>query len=82
MISSKFAGVQNERDPLLGTRSPLLNAAPTDRFLRPDESGVTDVTEAMPKFVTVRGGGYFFMPGIRALKYLASLTPNPDDQPK
>ena len=25
----------------------------------------------MPRFVTVRGGGYFFMPGISAVRYLA-----------
>jgi hypothetical protein len=27
----------------------------------------------MPRFVTVRGGGYFFMPGLSAVRYLASL---------
>jgi hypothetical protein len=26
---------------------------------------------ALPRFVTVRGGGYFFLPGVRALRYLA-----------
>jgi len=28
----------------------------------------------VPRFVTVRGGGYFFLPGIRALRYLAHLN--------
>ena len=27
----------------------------------------------LPAFVTVRGGGYYFLPGLRALRYLASL---------
>jgi hypothetical protein len=27
---------------------------------------------ALPAFVTVRGGAYFFLPGIRALRYLAT----------
>jgi hypothetical protein len=27
----------------------------------------------VPPFVTVRGGAYFFLPGIRAVRYLASL---------
>jgi Dyp-type peroxidase family len=27
----------------------------------------------LPRFVTTRGGGYFFLPGLRALRYLASL---------
>jgi hypothetical protein len=26
----------------------------------------------LPQFVTVRGGAYFFLPGIRALRYLAT----------
>ena len=30
-------------------------------------------TLPMPRFVDVRGGGYFFMPGITALRYLAEL---------
>ncbi len=28
----------------------------------------------LPQFVTTRGGAYFFLPGLRALRYLASLT--------
>jgi hypothetical protein len=27
----------------------------------------------LPAFTTVRGGAYFFLPGLRALGYLASL---------
>ena len=30
------------------------------------------VTHPLPRFVTVHGGAYFFMPGLRALTYLAS----------
>jgi hypothetical protein len=29
----------------------------------------------LPRFVTVKGGGYFFLPGIRALKFLANYRP-------
>jgi hypothetical protein len=25
----------------------------------------------LPQFVTVRGGAYFFLPGLRALRYIA-----------
>ena len=80
IISSKFAGVQDERDPLLGTRSTLSNQSPTDRFRRPDASGPTHINHAMPQFITVKGGGYFFMPGLRALKYLASTTTGQGDE--
>jgi deferrochelatase/peroxidase EfeB len=71
--SGKFGGVQDERDPLLGTGAALLNGAATDRFRQPDASGPARTTHALPQFVTVKGGGYFFMPGLRALKYLAGL---------
>jgi hypothetical protein len=27
----------------------------------------------LPRFVAVRGGAYFFLPGLRALRYLAAL---------
>ena len=29
--------------------------------------------QPVPQFVTVKGGAYFFMPGLRALKWIASL---------
>ena len=29
--------------------------------------------KGLPAFTTVRGGGYFFLPGLKALKYLATL---------
>ncbi len=81
IMSSKFAGVQNERDPLLGTRSTLLNQAPTDRFRRPDASGPTRLTDALPQFISVKGGGYFFMPGLRALQYIADPATDQDGEP-
>lgn len=73
LMSGKFGGVQQERDPLLGTREPLANGEPTDTFRRPDPTGPVRKTCHLPQFVTVLGGGYFFMPGLRALRYLATL---------
>jgi hypothetical protein len=29
----------------------------------------------MPQFIQVRGGAYFFMPGIKALRYIAQAVP-------
>jgi hypothetical protein len=29
--------------------------------------------QGLPQFVTTRGGDYFFMPGIEALRWLAEL---------
>lgn len=70
----KFAGLQNETDPLLGNRQPLLSGESTDFFTQPSADGPTKCTSGLPQFVTVVGGGYFFMPGIRAIRYL-SLPP-------
>jgi deferrochelatase/peroxidase EfeB len=71
-MSSKFSGVQQERDPLLGHRKPLLGGEVTDQFNRPNPAGPMQKTCSLPQFITVRGGGYFFMPGLRALKYIAA----------
>ena len=32
----------------------------------------------LPPFVTVKGGAYFFLPGLRALRFLAGLATAPD----
>ncbi|MDD2660990.1 MAG: peroxidase [Methylococcales bacterium] len=79
VMSTKFDGVQQERDPLLGHRKPLISGEVTDQFNRPDPAGPKHKTCHLPQFVTVRGGGYFFMPGLRALKYLATLPAKGSD---
>jgi len=71
-MSSTFGGVQQERDPLIGVRQPLLRGEATDHFNRSDPKGPMQKTCCLPQFVTVRGGGYFFMPGLRALRYIAA----------
>ena len=73
IASSKFSGLQQETDPLLGNRQPLMSGEATDQFNRPDPAGPMQKTCPLPQFITVRGGAYFFMPGLRALKYLAAL---------
>lgn len=73
-MNSHFNGVQQESDPLLGNRQPLLDGGVTDQFNRPAPEGLMQTTSRLPQFVHVRGGGYFFMPGLRALKYIAAQT--------
>lgn len=79
-MSSKFGGVQHERDPLLGHRKPLMSGAGTDQFNRPDPTGPVQKTCHLPQFITVRGGGYFFMPGLSTLKYLAAIPSKGSDK--
>ena len=71
-MSAKFAGLSTESDPLLGNREPLLSGEGSDRFTMPQPDAPARCLKNMPQFVTVRGGAYFFMPGIKALQYIAS----------
>ena len=63
---------RTRRDPLLRQARPLAGRR-RDRWLhharagRPGPNGST----GLPQFVTVRGGAYFFLPGIRALRFIA-----------
>lgn len=63
----KFDGLYDDVDPLVGQRGPggatfTIPGAP-----------VRERINGLPTFVTVRGGGYFFLPGLRALRYLAGI---------
>ena len=68
-----FDGVANESDPLLGTRVAGRDGAPCDGFSLPRADGPDERIAALPQFVTVVGGAYFFLPGVRALRWLAGL---------
>jgi len=72
LSSSNFAGLSGERDPLVGTREPLNNGMPTDSFTQSTKNQPARCINQLPQFVTTQGGGYFFMPGLAALQYLAS----------
>ncbi len=69
--SPKFAGLSNDADPLLSIPC-FPEKTPRSRFTIQRE-GVSRRVENLPQFVVVRGGAYFFMPGGRALRYLAGL---------
>jgi len=67
-----FDGLPNESDPLLGTHLPSADGRPTDGFSIPRDDGADERITGLPQFVTVVGGAYFFLPGIRALRFLAT----------
>jgi Dyp-type peroxidase family len=66
----KFDGLYDDDDPLIGARGDA-HGGPGGVFTVQSEPIRTRVT-GMPRFVHVRGGAYFFMPGIRAVRFLAS----------
>ena len=45
-------------------------------FTRPTDGVRARVTD-VPRFVSVKGGGYFFLPGVAALRYLAGIGGEP-----
>jgi deferrochelatase/peroxidase EfeB len=73
VMSTKFDAMTDESDPLLGNREPIPDAAPADTFSLPKESGIRNRISGLPQFVTVKGGGYFFLPSLPAIRYFASI---------
>lgn len=74
ITGTRFDGLNRESDPLLGSRTPDLNGVSTDGFSIPQAYGPNQKLSQLPRFVQVIGGAYFFLPGIRALRYLAKAT--------
>jgi Dyp-type peroxidase family len=76
-----FGGLQNDGDPLLGSRDARKedddSLVPAADFSFASEPYRVRLS-GLPRFVQNRGGGYFFVPGMRALRYLAQVgTPAP-----
>jgi deferrochelatase/peroxidase EfeB len=64
-----FAGLREERDPLLGN-----SADESARHFSVQARPVRERLE-LPRWIRVRGGAYCFLPSLRALAYLADLRP-------
>ena len=60
----RFKGLGNERDPFIGTQDGTFDMTIPKRPIRKKIKG-------LPAFTTIRGGAYFFLPGIKALRFLA-----------
>jgi deferrochelatase/peroxidase EfeB len=73
VMGMKFNGLPDERDPMLGNRLPNPAGTRTDGFSIPQPDGPDRRLTGLPQFVTAVGGAYFFLPGIRALRYLATV---------
>src|SRR5258707_488317 len=61
----RFKDLGNERDPFVGTQDGTFDMTIPKRPVRKKIKG-------LPAFTTIRGGAYFFLPGIRALRLLAA----------
>jgi len=72
LLNPEFGGLSDERDPILGPGGHITLQKPV----------LGQCVEGLQQYVTVKGGAYFFLPGITALKYLEllanpSLPPSP-----
>lgn len=67
----EFHELGNERDPIFGTQDGTFDMTIPKRPIR------RKITR-LPAFTTIRGGAYFFLPGMRALHFLAAgaMTPH------
>ena len=59
-----FHELGNERDPIIGHQDGTLEYKIPKRPIRKKISG-------LPAFTTVKGGAYFFLPGLKALRHLS-----------
>ena len=71
LANPKFGGLEQEDDPLVGSRQRMAGGTAVDGFSLPGRKGSRERLQGLPQFVTVRGGAYFFLPGLRALAYLS-----------
>ena len=67
LVNPKFNGLFNDEDPLVSN-------ADGPGTMTIQREPVRQKLHGLPQFVTMRGGAYFFLPGLRALKYLANLA--------
>jgi Dyp-type peroxidase family len=67
----KFAGLYEDADPIVGDHDPHRKGE-LGTFTEQRDSVRRRVT-GIPPFVTTRGGAYFFLPSMSALRYLAAL---------
>ena len=61
-----FHELANEHDPIIGAQDGTLEFKIPMRPIRKKITG-------LPAFTTWKGGAYFFLPGLKALRYLATL---------
>lgn len=80
--NNKFGDLYDERDPIAGNNSSIKLGKPSESIITIPSNSIRKRYKNFPRIVTVRGGGYFFLPSIPALRFLADMpaprrTPSP-----
>ena len=73
-MNRKFSGLSGENDPVVGNRAAMAGCPVDGRFTIPAVGGTRRQLSGLPQFVHVRGGAYFFLPGLRALRYFTRVS--------
>jgi Dyp-type peroxidase family len=69
----KFGDMYNDRDPIAGNNfDPTIDNGGKEYNMTIPGS-IREKFTSIPRFVQVKGGGYFFLPSIPALKYLSDI---------
>ncbi len=69
LMSTTFNGLNDENDPVLGNAAAAGDCPYTGNFSIPRVGAPPQVLAGMQQVVTVRGGAYFFLPSLSALRY-------------
>jgi len=72
----------NDPDPVIGVpddKDPRHRQGKADYRFAMQQEPVTKYVSGLERFVRIRGGGYFFLPGISAVRYLATLGGEKED---
>ena len=64
-----FGGLYDNKDPITGDQASD-SQAPS--YMEIPSATSVDRLGPLPRFVTVRAGAYFFMPGVKALRFMAA----------
>jgi deferrochelatase/peroxidase EfeB len=72
VMNTKFSGLTGASDPLLGNREPIPGSPATSDFSLGEPGAPSRRVTGLPQFVAVRGGAYFFLPSLRALRFFAA----------
>lgn len=72
--NTKFAGMYSDPDPILGIKDSRDKSLTHDFTIQ--ASPVRRKVRGLRRHVHVIGGAYFFMPGLRALRFLAHYNPS------
>jgi deferrochelatase/peroxidase EfeB len=73
VMGTKFDALTEESDPLLGNRAAVPGCPVTSTFSIPQPDGLRERIMDVPQFVRVRGGAYFFLPSLAAIRYFSLI---------